>query len=51
LPAVSKQTGIDVAANLPVEKFVDKPVMEPGMSVIEPRTSVMEPRTGNKIQE
>jgi hypothetical protein len=46
LPAVSKQTGIDVAANLSVKKFVDEHVLEPRMGVLEPRMGVLEPRMG-----
>ncbi len=51
LPAVSKQTGIDVAANLSVKKFVDEHVLEPRMGVLEPRMGVLEPRMADKTKE
>ncbi len=41
-PAVSKQTGIVVAANLSVKKFVDEQVLDTRMPVMEQKMPVME---------
>ncbi len=50
-PAVSKQTGSVMEANLSVKNVVYEQVSEPRMVVSEPRMVVSEPRMADKTQE